>query len=60
MDAPLSSLGEAEMLDRVGDVDILPRYAGLIQRVLEQPPGRTYEGNALAILDVTGLLANQG
>jgi hypothetical protein len=59
------------MLDRVGDVDILPRYAGLIQRVLpryagliqrvlEQPPGRTYEGNALAILDVTGLLANQG
>jgi hypothetical protein len=58
MDPPLSSLGEAEMLDCIGDVDILPGHARLIQRLLEQPPGRTHEGNALAILDVTGLLAN--
>ena len=59
MDAPLSSLGEAEVLDGICDVDIFPAYAGFIQRVLEQPPGWTDKGNTLAILDIAGLLANQ-
>ena len=59
MNTPLSSLGEAEVLDGICDVDIFSAYAGFIQRVLEQPPGWTDKGNARAILDVARLLANQ-
>ena len=49
-----------KVLDGVGDVDILPGHAGFLERLLEQPSRRTDEGNALAILHVTGLLADQG
>ena len=56
---PLAALGEPEMLDRVGDVDIFLGHPSLGQRVLKQPSCWTDEGNALAIFDVTWTFPNQ-
>ena len=60
VDPALSPLGEPEVLDGVGHVDLGHRDAGLGQRPLQQLAGRSDEGDALAVLDVTGLLADQG
>lgn len=49
-------LGEPEVLDRIRQVGVLPRQSGVIQRPVQQPPGRTDEGHALL---VPGLLAAQ-
>ena len=59
MYAPLAALGEPEVLDRVGDVDILSGHPSFIQRILQQPPGRTDKGNTLTVFDVTGLFADE-
>ena len=59
MDAPLSSLSEAEVLDRIGDVDILSADASFLERILKQSSGWAHEGNALAIFNIAGLFSDQ-
>src|SRR6185436_2041808 len=48
-----------EVLDHVGHVDLPAIDAGLLERGVEQPPGRTDERVAGEILGVARLLADQ-
>src|SRR5262245_9528845 len=57
--APLAAHLEFEMLDRVGDESIAARNAGLFERLIEDPPGRTHERLAGEVFLVAGLLADQ-
>src|SRR4029453_17639977 len=56
---PLATLGETEVLDRVGDVDVRSEPPRLIQRILQQPSGRTDKGNALPVFHVPRLLSDE-
>ena len=59
VDAPLAAQLEPEMLDRVGDVDVGRVDAGVVDRLAQQPAGRADERQALLVLDVAGLLADE-
>src|SRR5438067_2064459 len=59
VNAPLTARLPAEMLDRVGQIEIGGRDAGLAKHVAQQLAGRTDEGLALLILLVARLLADQ-
>src|SRR5258706_1873178 len=48
-----------EVLHRIGDVELRPVEARLMQRLVEDAPGGADERMALAVLDVPGLLADQ-
>ncbi len=50
---------EAEVLHRVGDIDVAAIQPDLVDRPLQQPAGRADERDALAVLLVTRLLADQ-
>src|SRR5215218_7145959 len=59
VNSSLASFSEAKVLDGIGDVHLLFGYVRLVQCLLEKPPCRPNERNALAIFDVAGLLADQ-
>jgi len=59
VNAPFSSLGEAKVLDGIGDVDILSGDPSFLERILKQPSGRAHEGDALAIFDIAGLFSDE-
>jgi hypothetical protein len=58
VDAPAAALLELEVLDHVGDVDLGAYDADRLERAVELATGRSHEGPALAVLLVTGLLAD--
>ena len=49
----------AEVLDRIGDIGVLPADPGLAQGLVDYPAGGSHEGRALAVLGITRLLADQ-
>jgi hypothetical protein len=49
----------AKVLDRIGDVGVLPADSGLAQGLVEYPARGSYKGRTLAVLRITGLLADQ-
>ena len=59
MQADFSAPYEFEMLDRVGDVDLLAVDADLLQGAVEHLAGRSNEWSAGEIFLVAGLLADQ-
>ena len=59
VDAPLAAQLELEMLDRVGEVELIAAPAELRQRAVEQGAGRADEGTSAQILLVARLLADQ-
>ena len=59
VDAPGAARLPAEMLDRIGDIDVVVWDAGIIQRPPQEKAGRTDERLALAVFLVAGLLAHQ-
>ena len=59
VDPALTALLEPEVLDGVRHVHRRPVDAGLVHRLLQQSAGRTDERDALAVLDVAGLLSHQ-
>ena len=48
-----------EMLDGIGDVEMLAVDAGGLERLIEQPPRRTHERQSLLIFLVARLLADE-
>jgi hypothetical protein len=56
--APLAARHPLEVLDRVGDVDLVARQPGRLHHLVEQPPGRTHEGPSGHVLLVARLLAH--
>jgi hypothetical protein len=59
MDPALASLGEAEVLDGIGDIDIGSGHPNVGKRPLQQLAGWPDERNALPILHVAWLLTDQ-
>ena len=59
VDAPFAALDELEMLDRIGDVDRRAVDPGLLERDVEQLPGRADERPSGEVLLVTRLLADE-
>ena len=59
MDPALAARLPLEVLDDVRDVSARPVDAGLVERLVEQPTGRTDERAAFAVLAVTGLFADE-
>ena len=57
--SPLAPLGETEVLDRIGDVNVLPGHLSFTQRILQQPSSRTDKRNTLAVFDVAGLFSDE-
>jgi uncharacterized protein YecE (DUF72 family) len=55
--APFPPRRPLEVLDRVGQVDRFAIDAGLAERLVEQPAGRSHERPALAVFLVAGCLA---
>jgi hypothetical protein len=47
-----------EMLDSIGNENLVARDAGLTQCIIEQPTGRADERLAFAILAIAGLLTD--
>ena len=59
MQPDFSARDKFEMLDRIGDVDLLAIDACLLQRAVEHQAGRTHERFAGKVFLVAGLLADQ-
>jgi hypothetical protein len=59
VEAALAAPYPFEMLDRVGDVNLLAGDAGLRQSLVEHPSRRSDKGTSLAIFLIARLLANQ-
>ena len=59
VDPALAAELESEVLDRVRHVDVGTIHPGLVQCLLEQSAGRSHERDALPVLDVARLLADQ-
>jgi hypothetical protein len=59
MDPAVAARGESKMLDGVRHVHVAAVDAGLVERLLQQPARWADEGNALPVLDVPGLLADE-
>src|SRR5512144_361143 len=59
VDAPLALRLPLEVLDDVGDVGVAALDFGLLQRLVQDPPGWADERMALDVLAVAGLLADQ-
>ena len=59
MDSPLTPLDEFEMLDRVGNIDVVRRDSGTFHRVMKQLSSRADEWMAEPVFAVAGLLPNE-
>lgn len=59
MDSPLTPFDEFEMLDRVGDIDVVRRDSGTFHRVMKQLSSWAYEWMAEPVFAVAGLLPNE-
>ena len=59
VDAPFAAPHELEVLDGVGDVDVVRRDAGRVHRVAQQRARRADERPALPVFLVAGLLADE-
>src|SRR5215204_4244691 len=59
MDSPLSAQRVAEMLDRIGQVDVVAGDARGRQRLVEDPAGRADERLTLDVLAIPRLLAHE-
>jgi hypothetical protein len=59
VDAALAPELVAEMLDRVGDVDVVARDPRSLESLVEDLSGRAHERVALDVLAVAGLLTDQ-
>src|SRR5205085_3549452 len=59
VDAALAARLPLEVLDDVGDVDLAPIDARVVERLVEKLPGRPDERLALQVLLVAGLLADE-
>src|SRR5205809_1073202 len=59
VNAAFALVAKAKMLYGVGDVGCLAIDTGLVHRLVQQPPRRTDERNALAILLVAGRFTDQ-
>ncbi len=59
MDSPLPPLDEFEMLDRVGNVDVVRQDSGTFHCVMEQLSSRPDEWMAEPVFAVAGLLPNE-
>src|SRR5438874_4132414 len=59
VDASLAARLPLEVLDDIGDVDLAPVDARVLQRLVEELPGRPDERLALQVLLVAGLLADE-
>ena len=57
MEAQLAFLQETKMFDGVGHVNLPAIDAGLLQRLIQQTPGRSDERLALPVLLIARLLA---
>jgi hypothetical protein len=59
VDPPLASCFPAEVFDRVRHVDLVAPKACLLERSIEELPGRTYERRATKVLLIAGLLPDE-
>src|SRR3954465_2191764 len=59
VDAPLAACDPLEVLDDVGQIDLLPVDARVCERLVEELPGRADERPAELVLLVAGLLADE-
>src|SRR5205823_18012 len=59
MDSALASQLVSEVLDHVGDVNLLARELGAFEASVKHAARRPHEGVALPVLSVAGLLADE-
>src|SRR5258706_6419583 len=59
VDAPLAARLPFEVLDRVGEVDVAPQDAGILERLVEHRTGWSHEWDTLAVFLVARLLPNE-
>src|SRR5438270_12895532 len=59
MDPALAPELVAEMLDRIGDVDVIASDPGALEPLVEDLAGRAHERVTLEVLAVAGLLSDQ-